>query len=49
MLHLEEEAERQKMELKSLIEIQKHDLQAKIVTLKRAWPLTYVRYPWFKF
>ena len=35
ILHLEEEAERQKMELKSLIEIQKHDLQAKINTLGR--------------
>ena len=35
MLHLEEEAERQKMELKSLIEIQKNDLQAKINTLGR--------------
>ena len=35
ILHLEEEAERQKMELKSLIEIQKHDLQAKIDTLGR--------------
>ena len=35
ILHLEEEAERQKMELKSLIEIQKHDLQAKIDTLSR--------------
>ena len=35
ILHLEEEAERQKMELKSLIEIQKHDLQAKINTLDR--------------
>ena len=36
ILHLEEEAERQNMELKSLIEIQKHDLQAKIVRFKRA-------------
>ena len=35
ILHLEEEAERQKMELKSLIEIQKYDLQAKINTLGR--------------
>ena len=35
ILHLEEEAERQKMELKSLIEIQKHDIQAKINTLGR--------------
>ena len=35
ILHLEEEAERQKMELKSLIQIQKHDLQAKIDTLSR--------------
>ena len=35
ILHLEEEAERQKMELKSLIEIQKHALQAKINTLGR--------------
>ena len=35
ILHLEEEAERQKMELKSLIEIQKQDLQAKINTLGR--------------
>ena len=35
ILHLEEEAERQKMELKSLIQIQKHDLQAKIDTLGR--------------
>ena len=35
ILHLEEEAERQKMELKSLIQIQKHDLQAKINTLGR--------------
>ena len=35
ILHLEEEAERQKMELKSLIEIQKHNLQAKINTLGR--------------
>ena len=35
ILHLEEEAERQKMELKSLIEIQKHNLQAKIDTLGR--------------
>ena len=35
ILHLEEEAERQKMELKSLIEIQKHTLQAKINTLGR--------------
>ena len=35
ILCLEEEAERQKMELKSLIEIQKHDIQAKINTLGR--------------
>ena len=35
ILHLEEEAERQKMELKSLIQIQKNDLQAKIDTLGR--------------
>ena len=35
ILHLEEEAERQNMELKSLIEIQKHDLHAKINTLGR--------------
>ena len=35
ILHLEEEAERQKMQLKSLIQIQKHDLQAKIDTLSR--------------
>ena len=35
ILHLEEEAERQKMELKSLIEIQKNDLHAKINTLGR--------------
>ena len=35
ILHLEEEAERQKMELKSRIEIQKNDLQAKINTLGR--------------
>ena len=35
ILHLEEEAERQKMELKSLIEIQKHNLQAKINILGR--------------
>ena len=35
ILHLEEETERQKMELKSLIEIQKHTLQAKINTLGR--------------
>ena len=35
ILHLEEEAERQKMELKSLAEIQKHDLQAKINALGR--------------
>ena len=35
ILHLEEEAERQKMELKSRTEIQKNDLQAKINTLGR--------------
>ena len=35
ILHLEEEAERQKMELKSLAEIQKHDLEAKINALGR--------------
>ena len=35
ILHLEEEAERQTIELKSLIQIQKHDLQAKVDTLYR--------------